>query len=94
MRRIYVWDSERGCSVDKRTGEPMVDPSAEWQPVAPLVAPDIAPYESPVTGQIVDGRRARRYDLESNNCVEAGDIPRKTFKNERFMKKWGISNVN
>lgn len=35
---------------------------------APLVAPDLPAYLSPVTGKLVDGRRARREDLKRTGC--------------------------
>lgn len=97
MRRVYVYRG--GVMVDKETGEPMVRPGSNLPPQAPIVAPDTPGYRSPIDGRWIEGRRARRYDLESNNCVEAGDAvngvggakPRE-FKNQRFMDKWSIRN--
>lgn len=37
---------------------------------APSVQPDIPAYQSPVTGQWIDSRSARREDLRRNNCIE------------------------
>lgn len=37
-------------------------------PAAPAVFGDLPPYESPITGKIVDGRRARRDDLKRHGC--------------------------
>lgn len=80
--------------VNKATGEPMVDRSAPFVPRAPQVMPDTPGYQSPIDGTWIEGRRARRYDLESNNCVEAGDRPtmhsRDGWKNKRFADKWGL----
>ena len=56
----------------------------------PQVFGDIEGYESPIDGTWVEGRRARRYDLEKNNCIPLEDIPRKKPKNERFIKKHGL----
>jgi hypothetical protein len=36
---------------------------------APMVFPDLPGYESPVTGQWVEGRAARREDLKRNKCI-------------------------
>lgn len=84
-----------GRMVDKATGEPMNDPDAAWTPAAPRVFGDIEAYASPIDGKPVDGRRARRYDLEKNNCVDANELrsgPPK-LKNERFAKKHGLQNL-
>ena len=90
MRNVYVWRD--GGMVHKYTGEPMNDPAEKWVPKAPDVVPDTPGYQSPIDGRWIEGRRARRYDLESNDCVEAGDRKPKAFKNERFMQKWGLTN--
>lgn len=29
---------------------------------------DIEPYQSPIDGRVITGRRSRRYDLERSNC--------------------------
>ena len=87
MREIYVYRG--GRMVSKATGHPMnTDP--DWVPTAPLVMPDTPGYESPIDGRWIEGRRARRYDLESNNCVEAGDRKPREFKNQRFIDKWKL----
>jgi len=31
---------------------------------------DLPGYESPTTGKWIEGRKARKYDLETSNCVE------------------------
>jgi hypothetical protein len=75
--------------VNKATGEPMV--TGEWRPVTPQVQGDYEAYPSPVTGEMIEGKRARRYDLEKHGCIDARDMPRKEgFKNPHFMKKRGI----
>lgn len=90
---IYVYRD--GRMVDKATGEPMVDPE-DWVPSVPQVFGDDEGYESPIDGKWIEGRRARRYDLEKNNCVDARELapkePRK-LKNERFAKKWGLEHM-
>lgn len=88
MRQVFVYRD--GKSVNKETGEPMV--SGAWKPTAPMTCPDMEGYQSPIDGKWIEGRRARRYDLESNGCIEAGDKKPRPFKNERFMKKHGLTN--
>lgn len=80
-----------GVMVDKASGEPMVNPD-DWQPVAPQVQSDYDGYQSPVSGEWVEGKRARRYDLEKNNCVDARELPSMggKFKNEHFARKRGV----
>jgi hypothetical protein len=81
-----------GVMVDKATGEPMN--SGDWQPVAPMVAGDTPGYRSPIDGSWIDGRRARRYDLEKNNCVDANDLsPPRKLKNARFAQKHGLDHL-
>ena len=79
--------------VDKTTRIPMVEPGA---PLAtPMTFGDTPGYQSPIDGKWIEGRRARKYDMESNNCVDANDIsptPRK-LKNERFAKKRGLEHL-
>ena len=92
MRQIYVY--RNGVMVHKQTGEPMN--AGDWVPQAPMVVPDTPGYASPIDGRWIEGRRARRYDLDSNNCVEAGDsdmsLHHKSggFKNKRFARKHGL----
>lgn len=89
----YIYDKENDRMVEKTTGEPMV--SGEWTPVTPQVFGDIEGYQSPVDGSWVEGRRARRYDLEKNNCIDANDLSTpKPLKNERFVKKHGLHNLS
>ena len=90
---VYVYRD--GRMVDKATGEPMNDPAAPWAPVTPATFGDIAGYQSPIDGAWVEGRRARRYDMEKHNCVDANELrsgPRK-LKNERFAKKHGLQHL-
>jgi hypothetical protein len=55
---------------------------------------DTPGYTSPVTGEWIEGRRARRYDLEKHNCIDQREIaqPRK-FKNRRFAEKRGLTHL-
>ena len=89
---IYVFNETLGAMVDKATGERMVPIDA---PLAtPQVFGDTPDYQSPIDGRLVSGRRARRYDMESNNCVDANDLDQpKGLTNERFMKKKGLEHL-
>jgi len=88
----YVFDKEQGRMVNKETREPMV--SGEWKPVAPKIFGDLPGYASPIDGTWIEGRRARRYDLEKNNCVDANEISKpKKLKNKRFAKKHGAEHL-
>jgi len=90
MRRTYVW--RNGQFVDKKTGKP--DPETSSDTICmPYVRGDIAPYKSPVTGEWVDGRAARRYDLEKHNCYEIDPPKNKYLKNERFAKKHKVEHL-
>jgi hypothetical protein len=88
----FVWDGAR--MVNKDTGEPMV--SGDWVPAVPQVIPDMEGYCSPIDGTWIEGRRARRYDLERSNSIDAREFrpePRK-LKNERFIKKHGLQHLS
>jgi hypothetical protein len=69
MKKKYVWRD--GRLVDCETGVP--EPPLEANELTigrPYVMSDLPDYVSPVTGEVVSGRRERRYDLESNHCRE------------------------
>ena len=81
-----------GQMVDKATGEPMLTPEERAAPVpTPFTFGDLEGYQSPIDGSWIEGRRARRYDLESNNCIDANDFKReRKLKNKRFVEKHGL----
>lgn len=85
-----------GQMVDKATGEPMLTEEERNAPIpTPQVFGDLPGYQSPIDGKWIEGRRARKYDMESNGCVDANDFstgPRK-FKNEKFAKKRGLEHL-
>lgn len=85
---VYVY--RNGRMVDKHTGAPMV--TGDWTPATPYTMSDTPGYRSPIDGSWIEGRRARRYDLEKNNCVpyEPSLSPVKGFRNPRFAKKYGL----
>lgn len=89
----YVYDQAQGCMVDKDTGLPMNPEGLQGPMPTPMVMPDTPGYRSPIDGRWIEGRRARKYDLESNGCIEAGDRPTKKLKNERFAAKHGLQHL-
>lgn len=86
-----------GRMVDKETGLPMLNQEERARPLQkPRVFSDLPGYQSPIDGRWIEGRRARRYDMESNNCVDANDFRSPTggkLKNERFAKKRGLEHL-
>lgn len=89
---VFIYDKTLGRMVDKITGELMVEDGA---PLAtPMTFGDLPAYQSPIDGKWVDGRRARAYDMQSNNCIDANDFSKpKKLKNERFAKKYGMEHL-
>lgn len=91
---IYVYDRDRGIMVDKATGDPM---NPVQKPLAtPMVRSDLPGYASPIDGAWIEGRRARKYDLEKNGCIDANDLPSPTggkLKNETFAKKHNLQHL-
>lgn len=97
MRQRYRYDAKTGRMVD-RDGFPMLSHNElahdESQIRAPMVMRDIPEYLSPIDGRPITSRSHRRYDLESNGCVEV-DPPKKPtkgattrgLKNKRFATK-------
>lgn len=93
----FVYDKARDMMVCKETGLPMLNQSERARtPQAPRVFGDLPGYASPIDGSWIEGRRARQYDLEKNNCVDANDmVPEggRGLKNERFAKKHGVQHL-
>lgn len=88
---VYVYDRDKGIMVCKETGLPMLNQFERERPLQkPTVVADETGYRSPIDGTWVEGRRARRYDLERSNSVDARDFRPKALKNERFVKKHGL----
>jgi hypothetical protein len=90
----FVYDRERGHMVDKATGAPMNPEPLSGPFPTPQVIGDIAPYQSPVTGEVISGKRAKRDDLARHGCVDAAELPSATggkFRNKKFAEKWGVT---
>ena len=93
MGARYRYDPETDRMVNVETGEPMVDPASPFVPVVPMHVPDIEPYLSPVSGEYIAGRRAKRADLDKHNCIDAGDLPSPTggkIKSRRILEKYKL----
>jgi hypothetical protein len=91
---VYVFDRARGFMVDKVTREPMNPEPVRGPFPTPQVIGDIAPYQSPVTGEVISGKRAKRDDLARHGCVDAAELPSATggkFRNRKFAEKWGVT---
>jgi hypothetical protein len=87
-----MYDPFLNRMIDKETGELMVP---EDGPVAmPRVARPITPYNSPITGEVIEDRRQEREHMAKHGMVHTADIskPRK-LKNERFIKKHGLQHL-
>lgn len=93
----YIYCKERGMMVDKDSGLPMLNQEERARPLqVPPVFGDYPPYQSPVTGEWIEGKRARKADLEKHGCVDPLDFgPRKPrkLKNERFARKRGLEHM-
>lgn len=93
---VFVYDRNLGIMVNKETREPMVDPFAPFKPVTPMTIPDIEPYQSPVSGEYIGGRRSKVDDLKRHNCIDAAELPSPTggkLKNKRFAEKHGLTHL-
>jgi hypothetical protein len=93
----YVYSRERDCMVDKETGLPMLNQEERARPLqTPMTYGDLPGYRSPIDGKWIEGRRARQYDLQSNNCVDAGDMKSPTngkLKNAKFAAKHNATHL-
>lgn len=93
----FVFDRELGLMVDKATRQPMLTEEERARPLqTPMSYGDLPGYRSPIDGSWVEGRRARQYDLQKNNCVDAGDIKSPTngkLRNAKFAAKHGATHL-
>ena len=93
----YIYDREKGCMVDKATGLPMLNQEERERPLqTPVTYGDLPGYRSPIDGAWIEGRRARQYDMQKNNCVDANEMPKATtgkLRNAKFAAKHGLSHM-
>jgi hypothetical protein len=79
-----------GLLVDKHTGERMPLP-ADWKPAKPQIMPDMEPFVSPVSGELIGGRAQRREDMKRHDCIDGRDIPRRQYvMTEKYSKMLGL----
>lgn len=89
----FVYDPETDRMVNKETREPMV--SGDWTPVAPRIVGDGIEYESPITGELITGRRQEREHMAKHGVVHSAEVRERPFKlkNERFIEKRGLQSL-
>ncbi len=51
---------------------------------APMVMPDIAPYQSMIDGQMITSRSIHREHLKKNGCIEIGN-------ETKYLKSRGVA---
>lgn len=95
----FVFDRDKGIMVDKDTGMPMLNQFERSRPLqAPITFGDYDGYQSPVTGEWIEGRKARADDLKKHNCVPHQDLKPygyegKKLKNRKFAEKRGLTDL-
>lgn len=86
----WVYDRETGKLVEKGLFHAKRANSSKFSNVVPFpyVRGDLPPYRSPITGQIIEGRKARREDLARSGCREIDPSEFKPiYKNYEFCAK-------
>lgn len=66
MKRRYVYDREHDRMVE-------VTERRVVEAAAPLIMPDIKPYRSMVTGEVINSRSRHREHLRDHGCIEVGN---------------------
>jgi len=91
----FVYDHGLGIMVNRDTREPMNTEPVSGPFPTPGVVSDIKPYLSPVSGEYIGGKRAKRADLERHNCIDANDMPTLggKLKNRKFAEKRGLTSL-
>lgn len=74
-RGSFVWDSEKGEMVPKSEYHSRYTRST-------MILPDIQPYKSMATGEMIGGRSQHREHMKRHNLIEIGNET-KYLKNER-----------
>ena len=69
------------------TGKPMEKPYA-GKVVMPMIRSDLPAYKSPITGEVIEGRSARREDLKKHGCREVDPSEFKGgLESDKFARK-------
>ena len=58
---------------------------------AHYIRDDVKPYQSMITGEYIEGKKAHREHLKRHNCIEAADMPLKTPERPRDNLKEQIA---
>ena len=66
MRKRYIQDPKTFELIP-------IDEYQSRSPVGPLIMPDIQPYQSMVTGEMIGGRRQHREHLKQHRLIEVGN---------------------
>lgn len=71
--------------------------AARHEVSAPMVMPDIQPYRSMVTGEVINSRSRHREHLKDHGCVEVGNDwkqPQRTVNPSDGLKRRLVEIVN
>lgn len=79
-------------SIAERKDGPMCGCGAKTEQIlsAPMVAPDLPGYESPIDGRWIEGRKARQEDLKRNQCRPYEDGEREEYIRRRQAEDAGL----
>lgn len=67
MRRTYRYDPSRP------KGKRMVEIASQDRVISHNVVPDVSPYRSMITGEVISGRAQHREHLKRHDCIEVGN---------------------
>lgn len=83
MRSRYIYNAQGDLIYAMERGEVVLDKRWESDD-APLVMPDIQPYQSMIDGTMITSRSQHREHLKAHGCIEIGNekiIPRADLRN-------------
>lgn len=69
-----------------------IEHNGHWVPleridqIGPMIMPDISPYQSMITGEIISSRSKHREHLREHGCVEIGN---EAMKSTRYYENIG-----
>ncbi|MGR8921001.1 MAG: hypothetical protein ACU85V_15405 [Gammaproteobacteria bacterium] len=90
MRRRFIQDRETGKLVEVTNGDPR---RRRRRVEGPSVLPDIEPYHSTITGELITSRSKHREHLREHDCQEIGsEIPkflRAKYERDGERPVWG-----
>lgn len=82
VKRIALLDREEPCPFCSTVGRRLISP--------PLVANDYPPYNCPITGKLISGRREHIENLKRHGCrvYEPGETQEFLKRRQEREKKW------